>query len=43
MARGVPVLGIEIDERMADVARGHGVAVEVAAFETWDAAGARST
>ena len=36
MARGVSVLGIEIDERMAEVARGHGVPVEVAAFESWD-------
>lgn len=36
MARRVSVLGIEIDERMADVARGHGVPVEVAAFESWD-------
>jgi SAM-dependent methyltransferase len=36
--RGVDVLGLEIDERMAAVARGHGVPVEVGAFETWDAA-----
>lgn len=36
---GVRVLGVEIDERMADVARSHGLAVEVAAFEQWDAAG----
>lgn len=38
-ARGLSVLGVEIDERMADVARSHGLAVEVGAFETWDAAG----
>jgi SAM-dependent methyltransferase len=37
--RGVSVLGVEIDDRMADVARGHGVTVETAAFEQWDAAG----
>jgi SAM-dependent methyltransferase len=38
-ARGYEVLGIEIDERMAAIARRHGIAVEVAPFETWDAAG----
>ncbi|CCH29785.1 class I SAM-dependent methyltransferase [Actinosynnema sp. NPDC047251] len=37
--RGLPVLGVEPDARMAEVARGHGLAVEVAAFEEWDAAG----
>jgi len=37
--RGVDVLGVEIDERMAEVARSYGVEVEVASFETWDAAG----
>lgn len=36
---GVRVLGVEIDERMADVARAHGLPVEVAPFEQWDAAG----
>lgn len=36
---GCTVLGVEIDPRMADVARRHGFAVEVAGFETWDAAG----
>jgi SAM-dependent methyltransferase len=36
---GVRVLGVEIDERMADVARSHGLAVEVAPFERWDAGG----
>jgi SAM-dependent methyltransferase len=40
-ARGVPVLGVEVDARMAEVARQHGVAVEVGAFETWPAAGRR--
>lgn len=39
--RGVAVLGVEIDPAMARVARGHGVTVEVAKFETWDDAGRR--
>ncbi|MER6002826.1 methyltransferase domain-containing protein [Nonomuraea angiospora] len=39
--RGLAVLGVEVDERMANVARGHGVEVEVAPFETWDDAGRR--
>jgi SAM-dependent methyltransferase len=34
--RGLEVLGVEPDERMAGIAREHGVTVEVAAFETWD-------
>ena len=38
-ARGVEVLGLEIDPRMAEVARGHGVPVVVTAFESWDADG----
>ncbi|MDQ6848519.1 MAG: Rv2175c family DNA-binding protein [Actinomycetota bacterium] len=38
-ARGLDVLGVEIDERMAEVARSHGIAVEVGDFENWDAAG----
>ena len=38
-ARGVDVLGVEIDADMAGVARRSGVPVEVAAFEQWDAAG----
>lgn len=38
-ARGPHVLGVEIDEQMADVARSHGLDVEVAAFESWDAHG----
>jgi SAM-dependent methyltransferase len=37
--RGARVLGVEIDPRMAEVARGHGVPVEVARFEDWDPAG----
>jgi len=40
-ARDVQVLGLEIDPRMAEVARGHGVPVVVTAFETWDAHGQR--
>ncbi len=41
IGRGMRVLGVEADERMAVVARGHGVPVEVAAFESWDSAGRR--
>jgi SAM-dependent methyltransferase len=37
--RGLTVLGLEPDERMAAIARGHGVQVEIGAFEDWDAAG----
>jgi SAM-dependent methyltransferase len=37
--RGLSVLGVEVDQRMAQVARGHGIDVQVAAFESWDAAG----
>jgi trans-aconitate methyltransferase len=33
--RGLQVLGIEVDPQMAAVARGHGLDVEVASFETW--------
>lgn len=33
--RGVRVLGVEVDPRMAAVARRNGLAVEVAAFEGW--------
>jgi SAM-dependent methyltransferase len=35
--RGCEVLGVEVDERMAEVARTRGIAVEVAPFERWDA------
>jgi SAM-dependent methyltransferase len=37
--RGAKVLGVELAPRMAEIARGHGVYVEIAAFEAWDAAG----
>src|SRR5580700_1290761 len=37
--RGAKVLGVELAPRMAEIARGHGIDVEVAAFEAWDAAG----
>ncbi|HWE88582.1 MAG TPA: class I SAM-dependent methyltransferase, partial [Pseudonocardiaceae bacterium] len=37
--RGLDVLGVELDERMAEIARGHGIPVEVGAFETWDDGG----
>jgi SAM-dependent methyltransferase len=36
VGRGLRVLGVELDPRMAGIARGHGVEVEVSAFETWD-------
>lgn len=39
--RGVTVLGVEADARMAEIARGHGIPVEVGAFEDWDPAGRR--
>jgi SAM-dependent methyltransferase len=39
--RGLPVLGVELDPRMAEVARSHGVHVEIARFEEWDDAGRR--
>jgi SAM-dependent methyltransferase len=38
-ARGCRALGVEVDARMADLARQTGVEVEVAAFEAWDPAG----
>lgn len=37
--RGATVLGVEVAPRMAAIAQGHGIAVEVAAFEEWDPAG----
>ena len=40
-ARGCEVLGVEVDERMAEVARTKGVAVEVGTFEDWDDRGRR--
>jgi SAM-dependent methyltransferase len=36
---GAKVLGVELAPRMAEIARGHGIEVEIAAFEGWDAAG----
>jgi SAM-dependent methyltransferase len=36
LACGLAVLGIEVDPQMAEVARRHGIIVEVGAFETWD-------
>ncbi len=38
-ARGARVLGVEVDARMADVARASGIEVEVAAFEEWEPGG----
>ena len=38
-AAGCRVLGVDPDERMAEVARRGGLAVEVATIETWDPAG----
>jgi SAM-dependent methyltransferase len=37
--RGAKVLGVELAPRMAAIARGRGLEVEIAAFEGWDAAG----
>ena len=37
--RGAKVLGVELAPRMAEVAHRHGIDVEIAAFEEWDAAG----
>jgi SAM-dependent methyltransferase len=39
LACGMAVLGVEIDPDMAEVARSHGIIVEVGAFETWDDGG----
>jgi SAM-dependent methyltransferase len=39
--RGLRVLGVEVDAGMADIARRHGIDVEVASFESWDDAGRR--
>lgn len=40
-ARGLRVLGVELDPRMARVASAHGVTVEISPFETWPDAGRR--
>lgn len=37
--RGAKVLGVELAPQMAEIARGHGVDVEIGAFESWDAVG----
>jgi len=37
--RGAKVLGVDLAPRMAEVARRHGIDVEIAAFEGWDPAG----
>ena len=39
VARGAKVLGVELAPRMAEIARSHGVDVELGAFEDWDPAG----
>jgi SAM-dependent methyltransferase len=38
-AAGCEVLGVEVDARMAEVARRAGLAVEISRFEDWDPAG----
>lgn len=38
-AAGCEVLGVDVDDRMADLARRRGLEVEVARFEEWDPAG----
>jgi SAM-dependent methyltransferase len=38
-AWGCKVLGVDVDPRMADVARRNGLEVKVSAFEAWDPAG----
>lgn len=40
-AAGARVLGVDVDARMADLARQRGLDVEVASFEDWDPAGRR--
>jgi SAM-dependent methyltransferase len=37
--RGAQVLGVEVAPRMAEIARSHGIDVEVGAFEDWEPAG----
>src|SRR3954468_24825965 len=37
--RGVSVLGVEVAPRMAEIARSHGIDVEIGAFEDWKPAG----
>jgi SAM-dependent methyltransferase len=38
-ARGASVLGVEVAPRMAEIARSHGIDVEICAFEDWQPAG----
>ncbi len=40
LAKGVNVLAVEPDPRMADIARDKGIPVEIATFESWEARGA---
>jgi SAM-dependent methyltransferase len=40
-ARGLSVLGVELDPRMAEIAQRYGAHVEVARFEAWNDAGRR--
>jgi 2-polyprenyl-3-methyl-5-hydroxy-6-metoxy-1,4-benzoquinol methylase len=37
--RGARILGVELAPRMAEIARRHGIEVEIGAFEDWDPAG----
>jgi SAM-dependent methyltransferase len=37
--RGDTVLGVEVAPRMSEIARSHGIDVELSSFEAWDAAG----
>jgi len=37
--RGANVLGVDVAPRMAEIARSHGIDVEVGAFEDWEPAG----
>ena len=39
VARGLSVVGVEVDPKMAAVARSHGLEVDLATFEDWDARG----
>jgi SAM-dependent methyltransferase len=39
--RGCDVLGVEVDARMAEIARAKGIPVEVSRFESWEARGRR--
>ena len=37
--RGASVLGVEVAPRMAEIARSHGIDVEISAFEDWEPSG----